>query len=305
MTDFTCQTSEDEAYEWLDAEEAKDPEYAEQLRRYSIWLHPKAESLIPQTAFGSACRRELADRLHSMPVNITIIALASLDALILISVMLLEIEALKLEPGERQNVLQEARFALECVSVCILTVFMIELTLKFIAVGPRHFFTQWLEVLDACVTIVSLVIDAVVIADHAIHMQNSHGASHDSGLGIGSGALDAVGAAAGLLIVFRLWRVIRIVSATVVSIYAGMERKLTEMREKRTWLERRVFQLEARLRRLHIPLPKEVQDDEGPRTHERGFKLPKLLSSKALFRAGSEVAVIEEGSSTNPDSSET
>ncbi|KER31766.1 hypothetical protein T265_12905, partial [Opisthorchis viverrini] len=211
MTDFTCQTSEDETYDWLEAEEAEDPEYAEQLRRYSMWLQPKAESLIPQTAFWSACRRDLADRLHSMPVNIAIIALASLDALILICVMLLEIEALKLEPGEKQTILQEARFALECVSVCILSVFTMELTLKLIAVGPRHFFTQWLEVLDACVTIVSLVIDAVVIADHAIHMQNSHGDSHESGLGIGRGALDAFGAAAGLLIVFRLWRVVRIV----------------------------------------------------------------------------------------------
>ncbi|TGZ60336.1 hypothetical protein CRM22_008599 [Opisthorchis felineus] len=208
-------------------------------------------------------------------------------------------------PGEKQTILQEARFALECVSVCILTVFMIELTLKFIAVGPRHFFTQWLEVLDACVTIVSLVIDAVVIADHAIHMQKSHGTSHESGLGIGSGALDAFGAAAGLLIVFRLWRVVRIVSATVVSIHAGMERKLTEMRETRTCLERRVFQLEARLRRLHIPLPKELEDDDRPHTHKRGFQLSKLSSSRSLFTASSEAAVIEEGSTTTPDSLET
>ncbi|OON19871.1 hypothetical protein X801_04255 [Opisthorchis viverrini] len=231
MTDFTCQTSEGETYEWLEAEEAEDPEYAEQLRRYSMWLQPKAKSLIPQTAFWSACRRDLADRLHSMPVNIAIIALASLDALILICVMLLEIEALKLEvggqiqlvfkPGEKQTILQEARFALECVSVCILSVFTMELTLKLIAVGPRHFFTQWLEVLDACVTIVSLVIDAVVIADHAIHMQNSHGDSHESGLGIGSGALDAFGAAAGLLIVFRLWRVVRIVSGKLCKSTSG------------------------------------------------------------------------------------
>lgn len=81
---------------------------------------------------------------------------------------------------------------------------MIEISLKFFALGPKHFCSHWIEVVDAIVTIISLVVDALVIADHVAHVSH-HGEGN-------SGIIDAFGAAAGLLIVFRMWRIVRILN---------------------------------------------------------------------------------------------
>ncbi|VDP84297.1 unnamed protein product [Echinostoma caproni] len=140
--------------------------------------------------------------------------------------------------------------------------FMIEISLKLFAVGPKHFCTHWIEVVDTIVTVISLVADSLVIADHVVHF-GSHGDQN-------SGSLDAFGAAAGLLIVFRMWRIVRILNATIVTMSTGISNKIKKMKMKEIYLQRRIFQLERRLTKHHIPLPEELDElDDSDGSHHR------------------------------------
>ncbi|KAA3680912.1 uncharacterized protein DEA37_0013474 [Paragonimus westermani] len=237
-----------------------------QIRRFSVWIQPPQVPPALKATLCSRIRHALANVLHSFAVNVTIIVLASLDALILVIVMLLEIEALKIGPGVAQNKLQDARFGLECVSLIIILLFMIEIVLKIFAVGLKRFFTHCLETLDFVVTFVSLVLDAFVIADHVGHMGMGHRVEHKKD-SIGSKKseggdihMDAFEAAAILLIFLRLWRVVRIVNATMVSIHIGLEAKMLRMKKEENMMRRRILQLEEYMKDRHLSLPESRED---------------------------------------------
>ncbi|KAF5400532.1 Voltage-gated hydrogen channel 1 [Paragonimus heterotremus] len=236
--------------------------HLKRMRRFSVWIQPPQVPTALRATLCSRTRHALSHTLHSFAANVTIIVLASLDAVILVTVMLLEIEALKVGPGVVQNKLEDARFGLECVSLIIISLFMIEIVLKIFAVGLKRFFTHCLETLDAVVTFVSLVLDAFVIADHVHHMRSGHKAEHRKGSSGSKGntggnvRLDAFEAAAILLIFLRLWRVVRIVNATMVSIHIGLEAKMLRMKEEEIMLLQRIAQLEEYIKESHLPLPK-------------------------------------------------
>ncbi|KAF8571965.1 hypothetical protein P879_01793 [Paragonimus westermani] len=237
-----------------------------QMRRFSIWIQPPQVPPALKATLCSRTRHALANVLHSFAVNVTIIVLASLDALILVTVMLLEIEALKIGPGVAQNKLQDARFGLECVSLIIISLFMIEIVLKIFAVGLKRFFTHCLETLDAVVTFVSLVLDVFVIVDHVGHLGMGHKVEHKKdSIGSKKSAdgdirMDAFEAAAILLIFLRLWRVVRIVNATMVSIHIGMEAKMLRLKEEECMMKRRILQLEEYIKDRDLPLPEPSED---------------------------------------------
>ncbi|KAF7255600.1 hypothetical protein EG68_07441 [Paragonimus skrjabini miyazakii] len=261
---------ENRAHTWVSRHYSCEPDtvdhHLRRMRRFSVWIQPPQVPTTLKATLCSKTRHALSHTLHSFAANVTIIVLASLDAIILVTVMLLEIEALKVGPGVVQNKLQDARFGLECVSLIIISLFMIEIILKIFAVGLKRFFTHCLETLDAVVTFVSLVLDAFVIADHVRHMGIGHKAEHkkeSSGSKENTGGnvrMDAFEAAAILLIFLRLWRVVRIVNATMVSIHTGMEAKMLRMKEEEVMMLQRIAQLEEYIKECHLPLPKLSED---------------------------------------------
>ncbi|KAF7233595.1 hypothetical protein EG68_12557 [Paragonimus skrjabini miyazakii] len=159
---------------------------------------------------------------------------------------------------------------------------MIEITVKFFVFGPKHFCTHWMDVLDAVVTLVSLALDAFLIADHLLHITKN---------------VEAFEAAAVLIIVFRLWRIVRIVNATLVGIHNAMHTKLHRMKQTEARLQCRIYQLERRLNKYNIPLPKNLESEQEEigapqqRRHRALHSHMKQLrnnSSKTLFKVGSD-----------------
>ncbi|KAF8571966.1 hypothetical protein P879_01794 [Paragonimus westermani] len=197
LTDDSCQTND-----LIVEEEENDEYYLNQLQRFSLWIQDQGENVISPDAKYARTRRLIARFLNTMAVHVTIIVLASLDAVILIAVQLLTIEALKTlvdtsSPKNLKTKLEDAQFGLECVSISIISLFMIEITVKFFVFGPKHFCAHWMDVLDGVVTLISLALDAFLIADHLLHITKG---------------VEAFEAAAALIIVFRLWRIVRIVN---------------------------------------------------------------------------------------------
>ncbi|TPP66361.1 Voltage-gated hydrogen channel 1 [Fasciola gigantica] len=256
-TQSTEALKDDESQEDLgektdNTDDDKDDEYLKMLESFSRRAHQNGGELIPEGSRFFRIRRTLINVLQSFWCNIIIIALATVDAIVLVCVLLLEIEALKMGSGNKQKTIQEARFGLECVSISIIILFMIEISLKLFALGPKHFCSHPIEVVDAVVTVISLVVDALMIADHVAHF-----VTHDQTY---SGVIDAFGSAAGLLIVFRMWRIIRILNATLVTMSTGLSRKLRKMKANMTSYQLRIFQLERRLQKHQIPLPNGLEE---------------------------------------------
>ncbi|CAH8480270.1 unnamed protein product [Dicrocoelium dendriticum] len=259
-----CDCSAEREYvQTMQTDDESDTDYLEKLRNFSNWTSHGSHRGPADTARCIESRRYLQRVLHSVPVNIIVIIMASVDAMILVAVLLLEIEALKLDPGEQRNRLNEARFGLECVSIGIISIFIIEISMKLFAMGPKTFFRHWIEVLDLVVVVISLIVDAIIIAAHVAHQHSAHGSGlHQSSEGTSSDQLDAVGAAAGLLIVFRLWRIVGIMNATIVTIHGGLETRIEKLKEERKTLRCRVIQLESAMEEANLPIPKMVDDSE-------------------------------------------
>ncbi|KAF6770378.1 hypothetical protein AHF37_10852 [Paragonimus kellicotti] len=105
---------------YLFAEEEKEDEndehYLNQLQRFSVWIQDQGENVIPLDAKYARTRRLIARFLNTMAIHITIIVLASLDALILIAVQLLTIEGLK-ALLDKSSVCRSAAYRSVCDSI--------------------------------------------------------------------------------------------------------------------------------------------------------------------------------------------
>ncbi|CAL8105772.1 unnamed protein product [Calicophoron daubneyi] len=223
------------------------------------------EQLIPDHVRKASPRRKVAKFLHSTGLNIAIIVLAAVDAMIVVAVLLLEIEALKLKEGPKYQLYEEAKFGLECTSLCIVSFFFIEILINVITVGPKHFFHEWIEVLDAIITTLSLIADAFVIADHVRQKAEEASDHHDTpSYQLGNGDLDTFGAAAGLLIIFRILRIVRVVNATMISIWTGYLHRMGRNKERFETLVHTIARLKAVLEEHKITLPDELQRDCTP-----------------------------------------
>ncbi len=132
---------------------------------------------------------------------------------------------------------------LECMSLCIVGLFVIEIPVKLWALGLRVFLHSPLELIDAVVCVISFSLDTYVIFSHLTHAGSD---GHDSTSPV-SGEIVAseeltVGAqsdrptrlveAAGFLVLFRLWRIIRIVNGEPTNMF----NQLTRIRNFRLFL---------------------------------------------------------------------
>ncbi|OON13444.1 hypothetical protein X801_10781, partial [Opisthorchis viverrini] len=178
--------------------------------------------------FCAGCKIKLAHLFSSKVFHLTIVILCCLDGLLVICVLLLEIEALKLKSSsDLRPKLVNVQFAIECCSVAIVFLFVIEIPFKLWIFGCRMFFHNWLEIIDALVCLVSFAADTYSIIQHTLHhytntdrpqsyMKTSPSNATQEMMERfpveESTASNTIVDAAALLILFRLWRVVRIIN---------------------------------------------------------------------------------------------
>jgi len=170
-------------------------------------------------------RTKVAHTLHNTKVQVVIIGLVVCDALIVIMELLMEIGVLG-EDAKHHRAVHDLHHA----SIAILTAFMVELILKVVCCGPYYFWRQKFELFDAIVVTASWVLDLI--------FQES-----------------AMETALALLIILRLWRVIRIVNAVVASVKKHVAQRNAAAELRISQLQTRVTDLEKLLRHHQIPLP--------------------------------------------------
>ncbi|KAL7648111.1 UNVERIFIED_CONTAM: hypothetical protein RMT77_000012 [Armadillidium vulgare] len=146
----------------------------------------------------------LLNILHSTKYQIVIVILVVLDTLIVISELFIDLEL--------KGSVSEVPHILHGMSISLLSLFVVEIFLKIYAY-KSEFFRLKGEVFDAVVVIVALALDSVYL-----HSQ------------------DAI-TGSGLIIVLRLWRIVRIQNSIVMSVRRSGEKKLATERGIRKSLE--------------------------------------------------------------------
>uniref|UniRef100_A0A5K4FDJ5 Voltage-gated hydrogen channel 1 n=1 Tax=Schistosoma mansoni TaxID=6183 RepID=A0A5K4FDJ5_SCHMA len=160
--------------------------------------------------------------------HMIIVVLCALDGILVICMLLLEIESLKLKPCPLRNRLNLISFIFECMSYMIISLFLIEIPIKLWTYGIKFYRYQWIELLDVFVCIISFTVDTYNIHRHVIEFKTSHDdfklAEEYSMDDVEQSIHTTIADAAGLLVLFRLWRVIRIVNSIIVSVTADFNK---------------------------------------------------------------------------------
>uniref|UniRef100_T1JNY0 Voltage-gated hydrogen channel 1 n=1 Tax=Strigamia maritima TaxID=126957 RepID=T1JNY0_STRMM len=149
-------------------------------------------------------RERVTAVLHSHKFQVAIIVLVIFDCLLVIGELLIDLES-----KDEHNEIAEI---LHYLSMSVLSVFLVEIMVKVYAFR-LEFFHHKLEIFDAIVVIVSFGLDV------------SYAHIHSAVNGLG------------LLIIFRLWRVTRILNGIVMSVKMQSERRLHKEKRAREALE--------------------------------------------------------------------
>ncbi|XP_015919512.1 voltage-gated hydrogen channel 1 [Parasteatoda tepidariorum] len=145
-------------------------------------------------------REQLRHILESHKFQIGIIALVLLDSLIVITELILE--------GRHDELHSNIPHALHYMSITILSIFIIEILIKVYAFG-LEFFRHKLEIFDACMVFLSFGLD--------LTFWNQTGVT--------------------LIIVLRLWRIVRILNGIIMSVKIESDHKLSKERQLKEGVE--------------------------------------------------------------------
>ncbi|KAK3576548.1 hypothetical protein CHS0354_011225 [Potamilus streckersoni] len=147
-------------------------------------------------------REKLKSIIHSHKFQIIIICIVVIDCLLVIAELLFDLEIIHTSEHS------EVPHILHYTSIGILGLFIIELIVRLYAVR-LEFFRHKIEIFDAIIIIVSFVLDIV--------FRNATGPESGTGL----------------LIVLRLWRVVRILNGIVISVKKEADEKIHKERKRR------------------------------------------------------------------------
>ncbi|KAJ3080128.1 hypothetical protein HK102_003277 [Quaeritorhiza haematococci] len=126
-------------------------------------------------------------------------------------------------PAEIPPIVETLEHAFAYTSIAILSLFALELVLHFIAAGPAFFINSKLHAIDFVVVVTSLLLESL-------------------------GRTTIVREVGSFLVVFRLWRIVRVVHATGEIVELEGRERVEEMKEKMKGLVRKVGELEGLLR---------------------------------------------------------
>ncbi|KAM3182109.1 hypothetical protein ACTXT7_013057 [Hymenolepis weldensis] len=162
-----------------------------------------------------------------------------------------------IDPTRISN-LELAKFSIECLSLSIVSFFLIEIFLKLWVFGIKLYLHSLIEIIDVVVICVSFGIDVyVMVTESQRHSSAHHSSGESEGLNstTSSDSIKSLPEAAGFLVLFRLWRVVRIANAILISVSATQEKKIQELKEERDEATFRVSQLEEYIISLGYNLP--------------------------------------------------
>ncbi|XP_063066217.1 voltage-gated hydrogen channel 1 [Engraulis encrasicolus] len=184
-------------------------------------LHEASEELEPATGLhpqNITCRDALRRLYSSYRFQIAVVCLVILDAVFVLCELLLDFSA---EVSHDSIAPQVFHY----LSLSLLTFFMVELAGKIFAFR-LEFFKHYFEVFDGVVVVVSFVLDIVYITNE--------------------GAVDGMG----LLILFRLWRVARIINGIIMSVKNRAGHQVTKMKESNDRLVQRINELQEKNKKM-------------------------------------------------------
>lgn len=144
-------------------------------------------------------RKYAAELLESRETHIIVISLTLLDLCIVLTELVLA--GFYPEHEHRPPAVERAEEALSWTSIAILSLFTIEQLLKLAVFGIQYFFHIW-HALDAVIIVASLVLESVL-----------RGTTQE---------------AVSLLVVFRLWRLVRVLHSTAETMVLRQEDMLEE-----------------------------------------------------------------------------
>ncbi|XP_071945387.1 voltage-gated hydrogen channel 1-like isoform X2 [Antedon mediterranea] len=183
------------------------------------------------TAGEDTFRGKLQRILHSHNFHVVIIALVLADCILVICELVLDLSAVENEnkacegegDGDEEEHTAEkeltAALVLHYMSICILSIFLVEIMFKLYAF-QLEFFKHKLEMFDAVIVIISFVLDIVFLIYEETFM-----------------------AVIQLLIFLRLWRIVRIVNGLVLSVEAKAHEKITAQKFLREEAEIELYEL--------------------------------------------------------------
>lgn len=178
-------------------------------------------------------RGRLQAIMTSQQFQITVVVLVILDCIFVIGELILDFEALSeaqtaTEPAtgesstmhtsetgsshDKESKELTAALVLHYMSLSIVTLFLIEISLKIVAFG-LEFFKSKLEVFDAFVVVISFVLDLLSLL------------------------LEEKFAGLQLLILLRLWRIVRVINGVILSVETSAEKKIEAQKRLREELE--------------------------------------------------------------------
>ncbi|KAF9103831.1 hypothetical protein BGX27_010339 [Mortierella sp. AM989] len=186
---------------------------------------PLQQSSVEKSNVDKA-RHKVGETLESKRAHIIIIILTALDILLVIAQIAVTLLGLDNHKGAHVAVEILAHF-----SLAIVTLFMVEIILKVFAFGPRYFWKSTphglLHLADALIIIISFALEISL-----------------------SGAEQELGS---LLIVFRLWRLIKLTGMVAI--------------ETTEHLQAHMVHLESRIKELELQLQESQQEVQRLRAH--------------------------------------
>ncbi|XP_077015961.1 voltage-gated hydrogen channel 1 isoform X2 [Tamandua tetradactyla] len=181
-------------------------------------------------------RATLRKLFSSHRFQVVIICLVVLDALLVLAELVLDLKIIQ------SDVNNYASRVFHYLSIAILTFFMMEISFKLYAFR-LEFFHHKFEILDSVVVVVSFVLDIVLLfSEHEFE-------------------------ALGLLILLRLWRVVRIINGIIISVKTRSDRQLLRLKQIN-------MQLASKIQHLEFSCSEKEQEIE---------RLNKLLKQHGLL----------------------
>ncbi|KAH7619219.1 hypothetical protein Ndes2526B_g06173 [Nannochloris sp. 'desiccata'] len=170
----------------------------------------------------SRTQKWLAKKLESRPVHITVVALVLLDLILILT----DLALLSFYPIEEESphAVHTAENTFAWISVGILSLFTLEQLIKLAVFGPSYFYRVW-HALDALIIVTSLVLEILL-----------RGPSRE---------------VVSLLIIFRLWRLVRIMHAIAEEIATEHEESAKQHHKLERKMQQRINDLEWQ---LQLPL---------------------------------------------------
>ncbi|NWX85958.1 HVCN1 protein, partial [Nothoprocta pentlandii] len=174
---------------------------------------PQSELKLEPTRGRMSFQDVLKKLFSSHRFQVLVVCLVIVDALLVLGELLMD---LKIIHPDKYNL---APKVFHYLSLCILTIFLVEVGFKIFLYG-REFFHHKFEVLDGIVVVVSFILDVVLLfREHEFE-------------------------AVGLLILLRLWRVARIINGIILSVKTRSEQQVSKLKQANLQLATKVEQLE-------------------------------------------------------------